>query len=351
MSNLVSHLKTKFDEGRVSCVGPYHSALFALGKIDLCKAKGARLHSQTEWIEDGKVSSSFFFRLEKKNQADHWVAVLKDAHGSIRSDMDSIICILSDFYSSPFSADETLPSAQDFLLSNLERSLDPEQALFCDGPLTVAKCRAALFGMARRKSPGCDGFPAEFYMKFWDILGDDLVDVLNFCFSSGYLTRTQHRGVISLSFKKGDRLDPHNWCPISLLNVDYKVALRAIAGQLLKVIHLVGPDQSCGVPGRYIGDSVASLRDVVSFASPSGYPVPDLSLNQEKAFDRVDWGFLRSTLVKMGFGPSIGWVDLFYSGVQTAVKVNSYLSPFFGRSCGVQQGCPLSPLLYVLYVW
>ena len=60
-----------------------------------------------------------------------------------------------------------------------------------DRPLTVAECRAALFGMALRKSPGCDGFPAEFYIKFWDILGDDLVDVLNFCFSSGYLTGTQ----------------------------------------------------------------------------------------------------------------------------------------------------------------
>ena len=64
----------------------------------------------------------------------------------------------------------------------------------------------------------------------------------------------------------------------------------------------------------------------------------------------MDWGFLGSTLVKMGFGPSfIGWIDLFYSSVQNAVKVNGYLSPFFGLSRGVQQGCPLSPLLYVLY--
>ena len=187
----------------------------------------------------------------------------------------------------------------------MERSLEPEQALLCEGPLTVAECRAALFGMARCKSPECDGFPAEFYMKFWDILGDDLVDVLNFCFSSGYLTRTERRGVISLSFKKGDRLDPRNWRPISLLNVDYKIASRAIAGRLLKVIHLlVSPDQSCGVPGRYIADSVAFLRDVVSFASSSGSPVAVLSLDQEKAFDRVDWGFLRSTFVKMGFGLS-----------------------------------------------
>ena len=74
------------------------------------------------------------------------------------------------------------------------------------------------------------------------------MDVLNFSFLSGGFSRTQRR-VISLSFKKDDRLDPKNWRPISLLNVDYKIASRAIAGCLLKVIHLVvGSDQTCGVP-------------------------------------------------------------------------------------------------------
>ena len=75
-----------------------------------------------------------------------------------------------------------------------------------------------------------------------------------------------------------------------------------------------------------------------------------LSLDQEKVFDRVDWGFLRSALVHMGFGPSfVSWVDLFYLGVQSAVKVNGYLTHFFKLSRGVRQGCPLSPLLYFIY--
>ena len=78
-------------------------------------------------------------------------------------------------------------------------------------------------------------------------------------------------------------------------------------------------------------------------------PVAILSLDQEKAFDRVAWDFMRSTLSSMGFGPSfISWVNLFYNRVQSAVNVNGYLSPFFDLSRGVHQGCPLSPLLYVL---
>ena len=201
--------------------------------------------------------------------------------------MDGISHVLSSFYSSLFSSEDTIPSAQGFLLNNLETSLSPEQSGLCDGPLSLSKCHSSLLGMALRKAPGCDGLPAEFYLKLWDVLGADLVEVLNFCYLSGSLSHTQR--LIAASFKKGDRLDPRNWRPISLLNVDYKIASRAIAGRLLKVIHLVAnSNQTCGVPGRYIGDSVAFLRDVVSYASLSGTPVAILSFDQEKAFDRVD---------------------------------------------------------------
>ena len=112
---------------------------------------------------------------------------------------------------------------------------------------------------------------------------------------------------------------------------------------------IVTKDQTCGVPGRYIGENVAFLRDVVDFATSSGYPVAILFLDQEKAFDRVDWGFMLATLKATGFGPSfVSWVELFYLEVRGAVNVNGHLTPFFRLSRGVRQGCPLSPLLYVL---
>ena len=65
--------------------------------------------------------------------------------------------------------------------------------------------------------------------------------------------------------------------------------------------------------------------------------------------DRVDWNFLSHTLEAMGFGPSFRqWILLFYTDVESVFIVNGWTSPFFQPSRGVRQGCPLSPLLYVL---
>ena len=350
LSRLSSHLKDRVDNGQLSLVETYQSVLHQLAELDVEVAKGAQVRARARWIEEGVSSSAYFFRLEKKRGADRWISAIRNDDGTIVSAPDDLCLSFSSFYSSLFTASPTDASAQESSLDNVVSSLPADQSDSCKGLLTVDECFAALVGMARRKAPGSDGLPAELYLKFWAVLGQDLVQVLNSCYRSGSLSLSQRQGVISRSFKKGDRLDMRNWRLISLLNVDYKLAARTIAARLLKVIHLVvAKDQTCGVPGRYIGENVAFLRDVVSFADTFDSPVAILSLDQEKAFDRVDWGFMYATLCKMGFGSSfLKWVSLFYTDVQSAVNVNGYLSPFFSLSRGVRQGCPLSPLLYVL---
>ena len=107
-------------------------------------------------------------------------------------------------------------------------------------------------------------------------------------------------------------------------------------------------DQTCGVPGRFIREKVAYLRDVVDYSSPAGVPWAIISLSQEKPFDCVDWGFMRDTLFTMDFGPSfISCIDLSYRRSQSAVNVNGHISSYFSLSRGVRQGCLLSPILYV----
>lgn len=304
--------------------------------MDRVEAEGARVRARVQWIEEGEASTAFFFRRERKQSTDHWIPALRGADNVVCTDVDGIGAVLTDFYSSLFTAEPCDPVARGTLLSSLSTSLPCDQAASCEGPLSVAECLVAIKGMARGKTPGSDGFPVEFYLKFWEVLGEDLVEVFNYCFDRGFLTKSHRRGVISLSFKKGDRLDPKNWRPITLLNVDYKIMSRTIAGRLLKVIHLVVDEsQTCGVPGCFIGDNVALLRDVAYYATSCNAQVAVLSLDQKKAFDWVDWSFFRATLFKMGFGASfVGWFDLFYARPQSAVKFNGHITSFFNLSRG-----------------
>ena len=76
-----------------------------------------------------------------------------------------------------FAADVTDSSVQASLLANLPSALSSSQASQCEGHLSADECFQALQGMARRKARGLDRLPMEFYLKFWSVLGDDLVSV------------------------------------------------------------------------------------------------------------------------------------------------------------------------------
>lgn len=280
LSNLASHLKFKIDDGLVSLLPVYQNVLAKLASLDLVDAQGAKVRSRVKWAEEGETSSRYFLNLEKRRGASDWISGMKSPDGLVLTGIDDICDSWRDFYSSLFTACPIDPVAQADLLSNVSLSLTPEQSALCEGHLAQDEVHAALLGMARNKSPGSDGLPMEFYLSFWDVLGSDLVEVFNASFDSGLLPPSQRSALISLIFKKGDRLLHKNWRPISLLNVDYKILARTLAGRLLKVLHFViHPDQTCGVRGRYIGENVSLLRDVVSFVNQEDLPAAILSLD------------------------------------------------------------------------
>ena len=115
--------------------------------------------------------------------------------------------------------------------------------------------------------------------------------------------------------KKGDPLDPKNKRPISLLNVDYRILSKALYLRLGKVLpDIIGPFQTCGVKGRSIHDNIRLLRDLVDFVDGKNLDCLVISLDQQKAFDRVNCSFLFKVLDRFGFGPNFcRWIQLLYT--------------------------------------
>ena len=326
LSNLACHLKGKIDSGVVSCHDAYVSTLVSLAKLDPTDAEAAKVCSRIRWAEDGEASTSYFMCLEKKHDAESWFSALKDYDDNVVTDLNEIMDAWLSFHSKLFSAESIDVDIQSEMLGVLSRSVPQSDVAKCEGLFEPDEVLCALNGMARVKTPGSDGLPVEFFIKFWDTLGTELVDVLNSSYLDGILPSSSFKGLINLIFMKGDCLDLKNWRPITLLNVDYKLCAHTLAACLLQVIYfVVHPDQTCGIQGRYIGENVSLLRDIVDLSSKLNIPAAILSLDKEKAFDRVDWSFLFATLEKMGFGPSfIRWVRLLYSRARCSVLVNGY---------------------------
>ena len=204
--------------------------------------------------------------------------------------------------------------------------------------------------MDHRKTPGSDGLPAEFYKTFWKELSLLLINALNFAYDTETLLITQRRGIIKFIPKKDS--DPHfikNWCPLSLLNCDYKIAAKAIANRIKSVISkLINNDQSGFIKGRFIGENIRLVDDVINYASKNNIPGLLLFIDFEKAFDSLEWSFIERTLQYFGFGPSLRkWIQTFYKKIESCILNNGWASSFFELQRGVRQGCPLSPYMYL----
>ena len=190
------------------------------------------------------------------------------SNGVVVTDVEGICESWASFYQDLFRACPVDLEVQSDPLDCLSLSISVDDAASCDGQISPNEAHAALLCIAKSKSPGSVGLPREFYVTFWDLLGGDLVNVFNASLEAGLPPFSQRAALIALIFKKGGRLDHKNWRPISLFNVDCKLCARVLAGRLLKVIAtVVAPDQTCGVPGRYIEENVAFLRDVVELAT------------------------------------------------------------------------------------
>lgn len=71
------------------------------------------------------------------------------------------------FYAYLFSPETIAESCKQTLLNGLSKTLSVDDRELCEGVPSLAELADSVKGLARSKSPGADGFSAEFYCRFW----------------------------------------------------------------------------------------------------------------------------------------------------------------------------------------
>ena len=204
-------------------------------------------------------------------------------------------------------------------------------------PITTCKCD---------KSPGSDGLSTNFYKFFWPDVCDLLIDSNNYAFNFNELS--QEVAIKNLIPQKDKDLRyPKNWRPVSLLNTDFKILTKALAGKLQNVISiLVNEDQVGYITGRYIGETIRTIDDIMMLTEKEQIPGFITLVDFEKAFDSIEWPFLFkvSILVTILCLRSKHYIQIFSHALARMVIILESIN--ISRS--VRQGCPISAVLFML---
>ncbi len=312
------------------------------------KTKAAMFRCRAKWHEEGEKTSKYFFNLEKSRFNKRVMKSTYLPDGTLTSDPNKILKELSDFFRRLFSSDTEV--VFDIENDNDIKLTDREKARV-DRPFTIADFASALKSMPNNKTPGCDGIPADFYKVFWGKMKNILYEAIMYDYEQGELHISARRGIITLIPKKNkDQNYIKNWRPLTMLNVDYKIVAKALAVRLKQHLKkLIHPDQTGFLQGRFIGENIRKILDLIEYTEQENIPALLISVDFEKCFDRIEWQAVKGALKFFNFGDNfIKWIDLLYTNVQSCTLNNGNSSSWFNIERGLRQGCPLSPYLFLV---
>ena len=317
-----------------------------------------------------------FYRPWKPNHAAQHIAALLKANwtdpsnptfegGEAKGDKE-VLEELTKYYEALFGMKPTDPAAVLECLQTLEdptsRRVLPPTAEKCDAPIGLGEVKSVMNSLPTGKSPGPDRLPNKMYRVLSVVLSKIMVKVLNESQAEGALPETMKQGIISVLYKKKERNDPRNYRPITLLNGDYKIFTRILTRRMNEaVLQFVSPQQNGFVPGGFLPENIMLLKLIQAYVEAEDEDAYFVYLDMEKAFDRCSWTYLHEALHKIGFNGSqegtsdtkgfVDYIKLFYNHEQPPTRqlcMNGHLGPRFPLHSGVAQGCPISPLLFLV---
>ena len=223
-----------------------------------------------------------------------------------------------------------------------------------EGPITDVEIRSALWSLKPYKAPGPDGLHAGFFQRFWPTISSSIREEVKSNFSSREMPDYLNKTLITLIPKCNNPETLGNYHPISLCNSIYKVVTKIIVARLWPLLAgLVSPLQTTFVPGRKGVDNTITVQELVhSMSRKKGRGgVMEIKIDLEKAYDWMEWSFIRDTLNLFRFSRHpITLIMSCVSSSSVAILFNGGALDFFNPSKGIRQGgSPLPLLVHSMY--
>ncbi|KAA3455485.1 reverse transcriptase [Gossypium australe] len=294
------------------------------------------------WLKTGDKNSAFFHRFASSWKKLNAISRLQLDGGGETNNEREIVEAATSYFQKLFTSNRV--GNPSYLLRGINRNISSDQNVTLSVTYTEEEVISALKGMGPTKAPGPDSFPALFFQRYWHIVGKD---VTKFCL--GILNTDQgfeqlNSTDIVLIPKTQNPINLSSFRPISLCSVLYKIVTKVVVNRLQEVIgECIDRAQSAFIPGRLISDNVLIAYEILHTfrkkrTGKKGYMVVKLDMS-----DKVEWGFLKEVMLKMGFQEEVvGLILKCISTTSFTVSINAKRRRVFQGSRGLRQGDPLS---------
>ena len=312
------------------------------------KYRGAVIRSKLPIYQE--KPTKVFLSLESSIQNSRIITEINDLNGETVTDSNKIPLVFKDFYKNLYSYQNTDNLVQDHYL-NYTRKLSNEQRDVINQPLTLTDLKNALWDMREDGSPGPNGLTVRFFKFFFNELSPIFIKLVDSCFRTSEVSEAFKLSyTILLPKDSGSPLEIKNYRPISLLNISFKIITKALANRIAPFLEdIIHPDQAAVIKGRSIQSHNHMIRDLISLANVRGDNAVILSIDQQKAFDRVSHEWMFKVLKQCNVGDNfLRWVKILNTGATSKILINKTLTTKYKLLRGVRQGDVLSPILYIM---
>lgn len=309
--------------------------------------------SRVRWMKDGDANTAYFHKAVVANQGKNCIKYLRGDDDERIDNSEQIKGMLVSFYQNLLGSENT--EVEPFSIGEI-RELVQFRCLpgLADQLLkipSVEDIKSSIASMPKNKAPGPDGFPVEFFLEAWEVVGQDTIRAVQDFFVTGHLPRNFNATAITLIPKitGADKLNLFR--PVSCCTTIYKIIARLLKQKLkLFISDAVQGNQVGFVQGRQLCENVLLASELVNNFHSSGEITRGcLQVDLAKAYDNLSWKFLENVLEAIDLPPQfVGWLKQCFTTPTFSVAFNGELLGFFPGKKGLRQGDPISSLLFVL---